>query len=161
MERRFESSWIQGYVVDIGPKWFLFNLVTDRIHFDGFECFRLEDIQRVRPAPYAKFVETALQKRNEERPPRPAVNLEDIDRLLLTAGRAFPLVAVHLEEVKRGACWIGKVQSIKRPNLLLLEINPDATWDEEPREHSIDDITRVNFGGEYENALYLVGGEPG
>lgn len=161
MERRFEQSSIRGYVLDIGPEWFLLSLVSDRIRYDGFECFRLEDIQAVRPDPYAKFVETALAKRGEQRPPKPPVNVENIDQLLLSAGRAFPLVAVHLERMKSDACWIGQVTNIERRRLSLLEINPDATWDEEPREHRIEDITRVSFGGDYENALYLVGGEPG
>jgi hypothetical protein len=29
-----------------------------------------------------------------------------------------------------------------------------------PEEYQIREITRVNFGGDYENALHLVGGEP-
>jgi hypothetical protein len=42
----------------------------------------------------------------------------------------------------------------------LLEINPDATWDDTPSEYRLSEITRVNFGGDYEDALYLVGGSP-
>ena len=42
----------------------------------------------------------------------------------------------------------------------LLEINPDASWDAEPREYRLRDITRVDFGGDYEDALHLVGGWP-
>jgi hypothetical protein len=37
--RRFEQSAIRGYVLDVGPRFFLFALVSDRIWFDGFECF--------------------------------------------------------------------------------------------------------------------------
>jgi hypothetical protein len=42
----------------------------------------------------------------------------------------------------------------------LLEINPDAIWDDNPTEFKLSEITRVNFGGDYENALFLVGGDP-
>lgn len=31
-------------------------------------------------------------------------------------------------------------------------------WEDTPQEYRIKEITRVNFGGDYENALYLVGG---
>jgi hypothetical protein len=37
--RRFESSKICGYVLDVGPQFFLLALVSDRLWFDGFECF--------------------------------------------------------------------------------------------------------------------------
>ena len=42
--------------------------------------------------------------------------------------------------------------------MFFLEINPDATWDEKPNEYKLSEITRVDFGGDYEKALYLVGG---
>jgi len=59
--RRFESSEIRGYVVDVGPLFFLLALVSDRIWFDGFECFRITDIRDVGPDPYARFAEAALK----------------------------------------------------------------------------------------------------
>jgi hypothetical protein len=42
----------------------------------------------------------------------------------------------------------------------LLEIGPDAVWDDSPAKYRITKITRVGFGADYENALHLVGGEP-
>jgi len=31
-------------------------------------------------------------------------------------------------------------------------------WDKEPTKHLLSEITRVDFGGGYEEALHLVGG---
>jgi hypothetical protein len=42
----------------------------------------------------------------------------------------------------------------------LLEIDPDAKWDAKPTEYSVREITHVNFGGDYEEPLASVGGEP-
>ena len=44
--RRFEDSSVRGYVLDIGPKFFLLALVSDRVWFDGFECFRISDVRK-------------------------------------------------------------------------------------------------------------------
>jgi hypothetical protein len=44
--------------------------------------------------------------------------------------------------------------------LSLLEIGPDAKWEDSPEEYRVGEITRVNFGGDYENALHLAGGDP-
>jgi hypothetical protein len=86
--------------------------------------------------------------------------LDSVQNLLLSAGRSFPLVTIHREQIEPDACWIGRVKGIKRGRVSLLEINPDARWDAHPTAYRLSEITRVNFGGDYENALHLVGGEP-
>jgi hypothetical protein len=156
--RRFERSSIRGYVLDIGPRFFLLALVSDRIRFDGFECFRLNDVSNIRPDPYTKFVETALRRRAEYLPRRPRVSMASIEELLLSANRAFPLVAIHRERVDPDVCSIGRVLGIDRGRVTLLEINPHAAWEKNPSEYSLREITRVNFGGDYEDALAIVGG---
>jgi hypothetical protein len=158
--RRFEKSDIRGYVLDIGPKFFLLALVSDRIHFDGFELFRINDVHNLRPDPYADFAEAALNKRRERIPRKPKINVQDIEKILLSAGRAFPLVTIHREKVDPRVCWIGRIFGVQKKVVSILEINPHASWDAEPTLYRLSEITRVNFGGDYENALYMVGGEP-
>jgi hypothetical protein len=145
--------------MDVGPRFFLLALVSDQIRFDGFGCFRCGDVKNLRADPYAAFVETALKKRGERRPKKPRVTVGSIEELLLSAGRAFPLVTIHREQVDQDVCWIGRVQGLDRSRVSLLEIGPDAKWEDSPEEHRVAEITRVNFGGEYENALHLVGGD--
>jgi len=156
--RRFEDSPVRGYVLDIGPRFFMLALVSDRIWFDGFECFRLGDVSEVRPDPYSRFAEAALRRRAEGIPRKPRVSVASIEELLLSANRVFPLVTIHREQVDPDVCFIGRVLGIGRGSVSLLEIRPDATWDEKPSEYRLSEITRVNFGGDYEDALVLVGG---
>jgi hypothetical protein len=158
--RRFEPSKIRGYVLDVGPQFFLLALVGDRIWFDGFECFRINDAKDVRLDPYSAFAQAALKTRGESRPKKPRVSVANIEDLLLSAGKAFPLVTIHREQVDPAACWIGRVQNVNRGRVTLLEIGPDAVWDDSPARYRVTEITRVNFGGDYESALHLVGGEP-
>ena len=159
--RRFEDSSIQGYVLDVGPKFFLMALVSDRIWFDGFECFRLSDVSGVMADPYTHFVESALRKRRERVPKKPRVSVASIEELLRTAGRAFPLVAIHRDEVDPDACGIGRVLGVERSRVSLLAIGPDGTWDDRPITYRLREITRVSFGGDYEDALHLVAEDPG
>lgn len=158
--RRFEDSPVKGYVLDIGQKFFLLALVSDLIRFDGFECFRIQDTSKLRPDPYANFVETALRKQGQRKPKSPHVSLTSIEDLLLSAGKEFPLVTIHREKIDPDVYWIGRVIGVNRGMVALREINPDATWDKNPIEYSVKEITRVAFGGDYENALHLVGGDP-
>jgi hypothetical protein len=158
--RRFEVSSIRGYVLDVGPQFFLLALVSDRIWFDGFECFRVSDVSNLRTDPYAAFVEAALKKRGERKPRKPKVHLTSLEDLLLSAGRAFPLVAIHCEQADPKVCHVGRVVHIVRRRVSLREVGPDATWDRSPTEYLLSQITRVNFGGDYEDALHTVGGDP-
>jgi len=108
--------------------------------------------------PYTGFVEAALRKRGHRvrRPPR--VDISSLETILLTAARLFPLVTIHCERLDPDVCHIGRVVQVERGRLFLLEIGPSADWDTEVTEYSLRDITRVDFGGSYEEALSLVGG---
>jgi hypothetical protein len=156
--RRFEPGSVRGYVLDIGPEFFLLALVSDRIWFDGFECFRAKDVLDVRRDPYADFAEAALKLRHEQIPKIPPIELDSAKQLLLSANRAFPLVAIHREESDPHVCHIGHVLAVNRGIVTLQEICPDATWEDTPRSYPLNEITRIGFGADYEDALHLVGG---
>jgi hypothetical protein len=159
-QSRFDHSPVRGYVLDVGPKFFLVAVVSDRIWFDGFECFRVGDVSDLRPDPYRAFAESALQIRGEQIPPKPHIGLASIEELLLSACREFPLVTIHREQVDPDVCWIGRILSIERGRVSLLGITPDAKWEEKPEIYRSNQITRVSFGADYETALHLVGGDP-
>ena len=157
---RCEESPTRGYVLDVGPRFFLVALVSDRFWFDGFECFRYVDVSGVVADPYTQFAEAALRKRGERLPKKPRVSLASTEELLVTAGRAFPLVTISRELIDPDVCSIGKITEVGRDHVSLLEISPGAKWDEQPSRYRLSEITRVNFGGDYETALHLVGGVP-
>lgn len=157
---RFERTAVRGYILDIGPKFFIVAVVSNRFWFDGFECYRIDDVRDLRPDPYSKFAEAALQIRGLKIPAKPPVSITSIEDLLLTASREFPLVTIHRERVHPDECSIGQVRSVERGRLSLLEISPAAQWDEKPEIYRLNQVTRVGFGADYEDALYLVGGEP-
>jgi|SRR5579859_1483647 len=158
--RRFEEGTVRGYVLDVGPKFFLMALVSDQIWFDGFGCFRVSDVRQLRVDPYSRFAEEALKKRGEKKPGKPRVSVKTVQDLVLSAGRSFPLVTLHREEIDPDVCWIGRVLEVTPEIVTILEICPDGSWESSPEKYRLSEITQVDFGGNYEDALYLVGGEP-
>lgn len=157
--RPFEETYVRGYILDVGAEFFLLGLVSDRLWLDGFECFRVGDVDELVPDPYADFTQAALAARGEARPAM-TLGLDDIVALLTSAAERFPLVTIHQERDQPEACYIGKLISIEGGIAWMLEIGPDAKWDEDPSAHKLAEITRVNFGGDYEDALALIGGSP-
>lgn len=93
-------------------------------------------------------------------PKKPRVSVASIEELLLSASRVFPLLTIHREKARPDVCWIGRIEEIRRGQVSLLEIGPDAAWDDKPTSYKLNEITSVEFGGEYERALFLVGGNP-
>jgi hypothetical protein len=159
--RRFEDGSVNGYILDVGPQIFLLAVVDDYIRFNGFECFRYCDVRGLEaPHRHARFAEAALKKRGEKMPRKPTISVKSMEALLLSSSRAFPLVTIHREQVEPGVCWVGRVIAIEKGRVWLQEISADATWYEMPSQYKIGEITRVDFGGQYEEALYLVGGPP-
>jgi hypothetical protein len=158
--RPFEESPAEGYIVAVGPDFFLLALVSDHIRFNGFQAMRIVDVRRLRPHPFTAFVESALKKRRERRPKKPKVSVSSLRALLLSAQKSFPLVTIHRERIDPDVCQIGRVMRVTTATLSLLEITPGAVWEEAPTQHALKQITRVDFGGDFEDALHLVGGDP-
>jgi hypothetical protein len=153
-----DRGTVNGYVLDIGPRFFLIALVSDGLRPNGFQCYRLSDVRKLRvPHKYARFHEAVLKKRGIRFPKKPHVDLSNLAKLLLTANRAFPLVTIHREKVDASVSWIGRVVDIRKGWVTLLEIGPDASWDDRLEIYRLSEITRVDFGGDYEDALQLIG----
>lgn len=65
------------------------------------------------------------------------MNLASSEKLLISAGPAFPLLAMHREEIRPGAGRIGPVLDIKRGRVSLRGINPDASRDDSALEYRL------------------------
>lgn len=157
VSRSVESGWATGYVVGAGPEFFALCLVSDLVIFNGFQVLRFVDLSSVEvPDPYADFVERALVLRKELRPQDPSIDLKDLPSLLQSASAAFPLIGIHREIKDPDVSYIGSVVGVTKDTVTLKTIGPDAGWNEEPETFTLNEITRVDFGGLYEQALDLV-----
>jgi hypothetical protein len=155
--RKVEFGAADGYVVNTSEHWLLLLLVGDGISYAGFQAFRLHDVASLEvPSPRAAFYETVLRKRGLRRPRTPKLSLSSPQELVQSAGRRFPLVAIHREKADPDACYIGRVISTSPASVSILEVTPDATWKEVPTTYRLAQITRLDVGGPYEEALALV-----
>jgi hypothetical protein len=158
--RPFEKAVVRGFVDAATPRLLLVQILTDGARTDGWQCVRMRDVRGIGPDPYAGFVRRAMHARRVRRRRAPRVRIDSFGSLLESANRLFPLVTVHEERVHPRVCWIGRVAAVDGSHVSLLAIDPDARWDATVTRHALTRITRVDFGGEYEEALHLVGGPP-
>jgi hypothetical protein len=158
--RKFEQGYVRGYVLDVGPKFCMVATLGHGIRFDGFGCFRITDLRDLKADPHAAFHAAALRKMGARAPKKPSVSVASTPELLLSANKCFPLVTIHRETVRPGSCWIGKIEHVDETSVSILEIAPGAKWDKKPTSYKLREITSIEFGGEYEEGLHLIGGNP-
>lgn len=156
-----EAGHFDGYVLDATPELLLLAVVNGAIRLDGFAVLRTADLTDVQvPTPYHDFQQRALELRGES-PTVPEIDLTSFVSVIRSAASRFPLITVRCEVEHSDSCYIGRVLDLNDERLLLTYIDPNARWDlDRPDRFLIADITRIDFGGQYEDALYRVGGEP-
>jgi hypothetical protein len=151
-----------GYVAGVGSVLLALHRVAETIHLDGLSIFRLADVTDLAdPHPQADFVASALRLRGEVPGEPPRLDLSGWAGALEPLVESEELVSIHDEaDEEEGDCRIGRLLAVDGHIAHLLEIDPDATWSDEPSEIELATVTRVDLGGGYEAALRLVGGPP-
>jgi hypothetical protein len=155
-----EADRVEGFVVGIGHQWVVLQRLSDRVAFDGWQLLRLKDIQAVSTDPESDCFEVKVLKARSLWPPTaPDLDLDDVVNAFNTP-EGFVMVSVFDEFNRPDACWIGAVMSVDESKLELLEVNTRGDWARKPRTFDLADVTRLDFGGGYEQALSLVAGPP-
>ena len=132
----------------------------DTMDVDGYSVIRNSDVRRWRPLGPKTFMARALKLRGIKAAFRDTIVLGDWRVVLETAGALFPLLTLQREKMNPHACHIGKVHLMTAKTVTLKTIDPDAKWAER-RQFRFADLTRVDFGGAYEEALMMVAADRG
>lgn len=86
--------------------------------------------------------------------------VEGVEHATRDAGRHIPLIAMHREEVDPDVCHIGAVHKFRKGRVWLQEIDPAGCWETTLSDYATEEITRIDFGGGYEDALHVYGRKP-
>ncbi len=156
-----EEGHADGRIVGCSAKLVALAILDEGIRPNGFKVFRRADISQLEaPAPYADFKREALRLRKDKLPPIPKLDLSSWSSVVSTAARRFPLVPLHMERKDPDVCYIGKPVQLNARRGTFVTISPAAQWDpDDPLVLAWADVTRVDFGGAYEEALALVAAE--
>lgn len=154
-----EADVLEGFVVGLGEKWIALQRLSDRIAFDGWQLMRLKDVQAVSLEPDRdNFEITVLKRRNQWPPTGPTLSLDDTLGALNSASAADPMISIFDEFARPDVCWIGTIRSLGPDKISFLEVNTRGGWARKPRTVDPADVTRIDLGGGYEEALQIVAG---
>lgn len=159
--RKIDAHKLRGFVLVVSDNLTLFSVLTDNFVIDGFSVIRNVDVTRF--AIFDRdthFVNRALRLKGRKPRAHPRVDINNWNAALVTAQRRFPLLTIHPEARDPDICYIGRIAKLTEKTVTLHEISPVAAWNGQ-RRHRLGDITRLEFGGGYEDVLWRVAEDNG
>jgi hypothetical protein len=153
---------LEGFALDVGRRWLLLHKASHDMFLDGYVAIRVGDVKKVTPWDGTDGFPARALKHFGEIPhaPAPALDLSSTPALLAAVAAISQVVTIHIERKDRTVCYIGKPLGASSKMLWLRGITPAAKWETKLMKWRFRDITRVEFGGRYEQALHAVGGDP-
>lgn len=132
--------------------------VDEHYTFNGFSLLRLEDIDCISMwKERQEMVQYVLARRHLEIPAMhfPIADPEvKLPHILALVQNTYPLVTIHREGIDDSVCYVGTIAALKKKSFVLNLLGTAAEW-EGTRKFRYSDVTRVDFGGKYEDALWL------
>jgi hypothetical protein len=154
-----DESYSEGLVVDVSPRLVLLNRITDAAALDGFEVLRLEDVTKVTTEWQARrFVERALELKGQARKtPAGPIDLAGMREAVVSANATYPLVVIDREDDPLlGDTAVGRIREEVHGGFRLHWMTPAARWEWDGTPYRWAEVTRLQFGNEYEQTLAMV-----
>ena len=150
-----------GFVLAVGRKWVLLARTSDGGHADGHIAFRLRDVTAVR---WDTSFETRAAKMLPSWPRRAPVATETLDfdttrGMLETLVAPTQLMAIQFRDAAAGL-RVGVMERVTAHHLVLREVAPDASWDEESTHSRLGRLSVVEIGSQYLESLAMVADPP-
>jgi hypothetical protein len=153
-----EEMYREALVVDVSPTLVLLNRISDRLDLDGFEVLRLADVTGVQTEWRTKrFLERALELKGQVRKsPAGPIDLAGMREAVTSANAAYPVIVVDCEEFMFGDPPVGRIREEVPRGFRLHWLTPEARWELDGTPYRWADVTRLEFGNEYERMLAMV-----
>jgi hypothetical protein len=146
----------RGFIVDFSDDLILFHVLgADTFRLNGYTVIRSDNVKDYRSFDRRAFWENRAVCHFKLKPVRPAgILLMSIPALLTSASKRYPLVTIHREKTRPEVCHIGALFSMTEATFTMDDLDCNAKWTG-PRRLKFSDVTRIDFGGGYEEALAL------
>lgn len=153
-----DESWLYGFVLACSETLTLLHLLeTATFTLNGYSVIRNEDVSLFavydRPAYY--YESKVLRLKGIRPQPQPEISIGNLSDLLTSIDRLYPLFTIHRELMNDDCCFVGSLAAITAKTFTLDEVDDCGEWIG-PRRYRFSDITKIDFGGGYEDALALV-----
>ena len=145
--------------MEVNPRFLVMQVVDESFHLDGYSVLPIEDIDRYRVAEeqddMTRYV--LINRYGPEYLDSTVIeqmNLEDFS-FLKQVHKHYPLISVHRGYISDTKFSVGRIVRVEEDFSLLHEVSTEACWIDGLMKFDYDDVTRIDFGGAYEEALWM------
>lgn len=125
----------------------------DSFRLNGYTLIPADDVSDYRVFDSPKFWQCRAVKLFRQTPKNPKGLLIGSYREFLKSNVGKDrLVTLHVENTKPDVCYVGVVVSVTEKTVAIEDLNSNAEWTG-LRRLKLTDLTRIDFGGGYEEAL--------
>ena len=151
-----ESSW-HGFLVAESESLVVIHRVSDRYDLDGYCAFRREDIESmVESFEKLDLLQRALRLKEEEPVVPVRIDATSMRSLMESAQAAFGVLVIDREKVQPDEVEVGTIRMTSEDTYVLRWLSTNAEWDNDDRPFRYHDVTKLEFGTEYEQTLLAV-----
>ena len=155
--KAFDDSPWYGLVVGDSELYVVVQNVSDRYDLDGYRVFRKKDITAMDESfEKRELIQAALEIKGLAPLPPGPLELSSMRALMESAQQKFGALVINREKLHPGEVEVGTVRMTSEKAYVLRWLTPDAEWENDDRPFRYQDITMLEFGGEYEQTLLLV-----
>lgn len=151
----WKADHLEGFVVAVDQDWAVLHLVRE-VDLIGWSAVRLDTVRDVERQDDG-FLSRALAFTGA-RPEALDIDTSDVTALLRSTASHFPLLTLYTENLDPTTCAIGRPQRIGARSVTFLDISSEAVWSADTRGIRLDQITRIDVGGRFEDVLHHLGG---
>jgi len=155
------GRYLIGVPVVLSRDWIVLVKMDDAITLDGFDALRVSDVTKINTRfRRSAFYRGGLRSRRARVPALPKLDLRSTQSLLRSAQRWFALLTIDREHANPGGAEVGQVGRVSAQGYAIRLLTPDAKWVRGTHRYATKDVTRVGFGGTYEETLAQVAALP-
>jgi hypothetical protein len=133
------------------------HVINDAYALDGYVVVRQADITTQEESFVKRaLVEDALRLKGQAPRGPGSLDLSSVRALMESAQCLYPALVINRESIRPGECEVGTVRMASEGSYVLRWLNAAAEWENDDRPFPFRDVTRIQFGGEYEQTLALV-----
>ena len=145
-----------GFVVDFNDKFLIIENFDNKGRYDGLIIFLRQDITRIRWSGNEVKSVSRLIDISKRQASKINIDLTSIQTILQSVNKSYNHLTVYIQDVDKDVCFIGQIHEMDNDSIVIHEFGTKATLDREYILLSIDDITRIDADGQYENSLRIL-----
>ena len=146
-----DSDRLSGYVVGLSKTWVLLQEIDDYAFvLDGYKAVRLNDISNFQAD--GSFAGEYFRQRGFFPETQADLDLTELHSLLHCVSKRYAMFMIEREKAEPNIGFIGVAEGLTKRSLWMKKFSSNAKWID-TEKFKMKDITSINFGGGYVNAL--------